>query len=187
MFREDRYKGSLKSILIAEHILGMCPWLWAFEHIWAEGICSQAGSFHTLTLEVLNQKLDKNDGHVDIFFYMEKDGIRSVHRVPQDEILNKDFKMVHNPSADGETIAERVFSAMHLPRERVTEKLLCGKIYIPHLVIRTPGPVDRSEHYYIYTAPGNIAPNTIPLILEAAGEFVPKHSRKSATVATPVS
>jgi len=82
-----------------------------------------------------------------------------------------------NPLADGTTIAERIIATLNLPKNRLWEYVRMNDLYIPHIVIRTAGPVDRSEHYYIYEDPhprGFDTPNLLVKILECAGDFEPK-------------
>lgn len=187
MFKEDQYGGVLGKTLTAQRILAICPWLWAFEQIWTEGIACETGSRHTLTEKMLCQALDRNDGHVDIMFYMENGGIRTVHRVPHDERFTPHTigRMEPNPNADGKTIAERIVAEMLLPPDILMDRLEREVLYIPHIVIRTPGPVDRSSHYYIYSAEGPGTPNTVPIIIKCAGNFIPKRFRKATYVAAP--
>jgi hypothetical protein len=159
MFRQAR-PNALQDLISTEQILAICPWLWAWEQIWAKGFCSHSGSVHVLTVEVLQQEFDRFDeGETGIFLFGERQGVMWTRQAPRD-----------GPMAQGKTVAERVVTALW-PNVR-DETIL-------QLVIRTPGEVDRTDEYYIYQAAESLHlglpahSNLLSTILEAANGFKP--------------
>ncbi len=181
-FEEPRYTGSFQETNTAEQIIRVCPWLWAFRQIWAEGWACQSGSIHIPTREMLKQKV----GSDSIFFYCVKNHIHTVKKLPPRELLNfADLSKPlsePNPDSDGETIAERIIASLRISPDVLKEMVVTGKLYIPQIVVETQGPVDRSEHYFMYMSQnesGGPRPNLAPMILLEAGTFEPKWFKKS--------
>ncbi|MBX4189472.1 hypothetical protein KW785_02650 [Candidatus Parcubacteria bacterium] len=182
MFKEDRYTGSLDQVLTAEAILARCPWLWAVNREWAGGMGSETGSLHTADSSVFTQEIDKSqDQRYDIFFYSVDHTIQRVRTVPklENHYCNDEDEFQHssrpNPKSEGETIAERIISVIHLPQERMLEYSADGSLVIPQIVIHIPGPVKWRKHYFIYELEGRAGPeNLVPLFLECAPTFRPK-------------
>lgn len=148
MFRIPELSG-LEVVKPSEEVLKIAPWLWAFDKIWAEGFCSQTGSVHLATRDVFLQKFDETEDQIsEIFFLLIHEGIWQAKQVPKLKRFAKDSLSYFepNPGARDGTITERIISATGRSRELIAE----GVIYIPQVVIRIPGQVDRTSHYLIY-------------------------------------
>ena len=158
MFREP-LPMKLEDTLTSQEVLELCPWLWAVNHIWAEGFCCETGSVHNLTTEMLEQTLDRMDDGFDIIIYSVQ------HRIHQ---VCKERKDNRGVEGEGVTIAERIIATIgpgiYWPSQDLT---------IPTIVVASPGPVDRTTHYHIYYhAHGE--KDLLPLILEAGNGFRPR-------------
>lgn len=182
MFTEPRYTRSFEEMLAAEKILERCGFLWAFRKIWAEGISCEVGSLHTCEPSVLTQTLTKTDDSIyEIFFCVTHNRIRQAKHVPklENHYCNDEDEFQcssrPNPESDGETIAERIIATLSMPMDEIRECSLDGSLTIRQIVISSPGPIDRTEHYYIYERDGRTGlPNLVPLLLDCAPSFVPK-------------
>jgi len=179
VFKEDSDTG-VRTKLLPEHVLAICPWLWAFKQTWPRGCDLKLGSLHILTLEMLKQEFEESDRNTSILFLLEDTdgGISSVHQVPC-------APSVSRVSPFGETVAERIASEILITGHGVTNHLQQGTLRIPHIVVCVEVLRSLGE-YFIYTAPGiGASPNTIPLILESAGDFVPRRFRNFASAGAP--
>ncbi len=144
MFTQNRPKRLMGS----EEILAMCPWLWSTKTHWTKGLCSSFGSVHEMTTDVLTQRLDDLDRGLTIVIF-------------DTSCLLLVYKQEYNKLLIGKSLAVNILDAIQKntafdDKERV----------IQGVVIISDGPVERSEHYYIYTGE-----NLFPLIKASATEI----------------
>lgn len=154
MFREPEIKG-FKVVKPAEEVLKIAPWLWAFGRIWAKGFCCETGSVHLVNPVTFSQKIDNgDDGISDIFFLSVSDGIFQAREVPklmrQVESPDGFGSYERNPRSHDGSIAKRIIMAIDHERDWVAQKSKSRALTIPQVVIRRPGEVDRTSHYFIY-------------------------------------
>lgn len=160
MFKEPRYKGGFDQIITAQRILELCPWLWAFRQLWAEGWACESGSIHNPALDIQGTIFEQDADDLDhVYYHMVKNGIHSVHKLEPRKIFKTDEFMEYqdNPQCRGTNIAERIVHSIGLPLSALWAMSLDHKIRIEQVVVETGGPGDRSEHFYIYR--DNLDPN----------------------------
>jgi len=118
-------------------ILELCPELWSYNKVWAEGSCSQIGFLRSLSSQILQETFDGDD--LTIFVYSDWTGIKSVK---------------YEQKTPGISLADALIE-------------LIGPVHegerIPYVVLITPGSVDRTEYFVIFRSTQD-PPNLWPFI-----------------------
>ena len=180
-------RGSLESLMTAEEVLDLCPWLWHLNSVWAKGFSSHTGSLLPINEGFLREKIGQwDDRMIKIAFFLIKEGIQQVREVAPLEILsNSRVGWVTNSRADGESTAERIIGELCLPKKTLKRLVANGDIFIPHIVVITEGPVERTTRYLIYQASEEGDPNLIQMIMDASDNFEPRRYRPPSSKIIP--
>jgi len=138
--------------LTSEIILLLCPWLWAYNKVWASGVCSQYGFLEKLSRETLCQEVDPKLDSFGVILFCKSRGISHV-------------KIGHSYEAgvEGKTLAQKIVSVLWP---------IDPEDFIESLVLCTSGSEDRTYCYHIYRETTS-QKDLLSTILKAAGEFKP--------------
>lgn len=128
----QQWPTTAAGLLRAEEIIQICPWLWSYKKTWATGFCSAVGREFELTSEVLRQDIDPHDVH--IFLYGAHGGILHVVDKPCWELPRMTFAAA---------IKQLWRNCLPLDDRKLMQ-----------IVVRTNGPVDRTDQFSIYDAGG---------------------------------